>query len=265
MKTNPSKADVLKFSIIILGIVSIMLFSCSKGNEIPQEKFELSGEQMYREIILLDGENIESKIPEYSEALEVFNSLSEEEKQERAVFCDEVIAGINKIDPNYFNHFKSVIESKDNYLIETELVEGSKIMTKALLKSEKYSSEVSLAIQVAEKESKNYDLTKEEEVNLFINQVKQLSCEHQIKEKSTEGSYRAQGVGTNSGKCVAAVGVLYVAAAAAESLVAANMIAVASVFVYLKGKFWSGPLIVSPTSSGLTNSKITVSVTKSYF
>lgn len=249
---------------VSLTLCGIFLFaSCSKTETDNKHAENVNSEKIFREIMLMQGENIEQKIPEYAEVSEIMNSLTSEQRRDREIFCKEIIDGINKIDPAYFDHFKTIMKSGDVYLIDNELISAAKLINQSLLISELYGDQAEIAIRTVDEEASKYDLTKEEQVNKFVENVKLKisTSEDELRIKSSADQYRGACVATAVGATVA----VYVFAVAGETLAVANMLAVASVFVYAKGKFW-GPktAINSGITGSLSNAQIVSSISKSY-
>ncbi|AZQ65652.1 hypothetical protein EI427_25805 (plasmid) [Flammeovirga pectinis] len=164
-----------------------------------------TGETLFREILLMentDGE-LYNNIPEYSNILNILEYQTAEEKTERHKFNQYIIDGINQLDPDFFDRFKKTIDSNDPYLITSEIRMGAKLLTTVALIDEKYGNSIE-KLQEALK-GENVDLSNPESIDNFLSKI-----ESTVNESNSR---------VNKEACIAVVGVLALAVAAAAAIV----------------------------------------------
>lgn len=217
MKTARRLAKNPVFAFLLTGVT--LFASCTKqapsNPASPEIEVELTGEEMFREIMLLDGENVDSRIPAYTEGVETIAALTDEQDQMRVEFINEIVSSIDNHDPQYFAHFKSVMTSGDPYSIEKEMVNASRIIQVSLMENETYGEYISQAKVIAEETQNNYDFSKSEDVDAFASNI-----EEQLLEENHELSQRT---------IVALAAVVVVAVVVWEAAAIVNVAAVATV------------------------------------
>ncbi|MFJ1430764.1 hypothetical protein ACILE2_08185 [Capnocytophaga canimorsus] len=183
------KISKKKANLFIL-ILSLLNFSCNKEGVLFIKK-ELSGEEMFKEIILFSGEDLEKKIPQYTDILKQIDNLNESQKKEFEKFKNEIIQNIKIIDENFFQKFKRVIESKDLHSIQDILSESGDMVMASLAISEKYNLAYKEADRVLQKmkdlKLNNYDDTSNFEKKLKMEYEQNISELKKIYESNKNG------------------------------------------------------------------------------
>lgn len=250
MKTARKLAKNPVFALLLTGL-TLFSTSCSKQQvsnpATVNQTIEMTGEQMFREIMLIDGENIESRIPQYAEGVQSIENLTKEQNEVRIEFINEIVASINKLDPNYFTHFKSTINSGDLYLIREEMAKASKIIQSSIMSSEKYGAYISQATAIAEASQSEYDFSNPAEVDAFAENI-----ETQLLENNAELSQRT---------IVALAAVVVVAVVVWEAAAFVNVAAVATVAA------WAWAVVESAHHGGkgdLRGDDVVVAVSTNY-
>jgi|GEM_PF-2566755 len=249
---------------LFLCLTILTLQSCSKDEPLIKKQ-NLSGEQMFREIILLQGENVAKKIPYFSTTIETLKNDTPEEIEQRKALNDEIINGINISNRTYFSNFKKIIESDDLFEINKALTNGAKLAIGVMLKSKTYGSLIAEARQIVSEKKNNYDLRKSSDAAKLSTSVKSTLMMSHPESKSQKSVCLA----------IAAVVVLVLWEAAA----AVNVVAVATVAVYAWAVFWGPSSQIDSTilnidtletvkdidiEQGLDNNKLVLSIVDNY-
>lgn len=120
--------------------------NCSKDERDSANK-NFTGEEFFRGIFFMQGQ-VEDAIPSYRVYVKQLRS-SPQALSEISKLSDEIVSGINKIDPGYFSLLKKAIDSKDFYMIKQMLEEANTLYLKAGLISTSYSSVFRKALGIA--------------------------------------------------------------------------------------------------------------------
>lgn len=253
---------------IFLLLTNFLFVSCSKdefsssktdqssgeftSNKISSKK-ELTGEQLFRQVFFMQGgnNNLLANIPTYAVNIEKIEKLDAKQKKSSENFINEIVSLINKKNPNYFNEFKNTIQSDNPYAIDSELKNGSKL----IIASIKESSKSKIVEKATEIYQKKFGSTK----------IKNQTDFDQIKQELTKEIINNTNVTSKEELvCVALAVAAVVAAVAWETVAVANMVAVASVFVYTKGKFWSVTDEFARQEAKLINEEVVVNLIQIY-
>lgn len=121
-----------------------------------------SGEELFRNIVLLENKDIVNKIPQYGEIIDLLSTMSTDQEEELKEFNDEIVANIKSFDGTFFQEFQKMIYSKDIQKIESALeLAGDKVLV-GLSLSEKYNSAYAEVEKILNEVEKNPDISQEE-------------------------------------------------------------------------------------------------------
>lgn len=144
-----------------LPLCAILLFfttSC-ETNESIEPVAEHSGEELYKSIFFATGD-FAKNLSTQREQLQVYKSLSEEQKVEMNNKLDELSKEILKENPTFFADFKTAITSKDHLKIKRAMEEAAEVTYKTFVKitpeikilSEQVSQDVQAGVILTEGE-----------------------------------------------------------------------------------------------------------------
>lgn len=116
----------------------------------PMAKF--SGEDLFKGIFLFQGP-VAKKLPILAETLDSYKAKASEtaETAETKAFAADMIQGIKTLDNTYFGRLKDAIASQEPFLIRSVLQEGTVLLKKAGVASEKYGTLFTQASAALEK------------------------------------------------------------------------------------------------------------------
>ncbi len=211
-----TKAASRSFAYLLLSSFFMLMTSCSSSDQVV--KPELSGEDMFREIVLFQGENVGEKIPAYAPVASQLAVLDEEQKIGVQDFCDQIIASVNKLDPNYLEHFKSTMLTDDPYLIQEEIGKAGKLVYTILSNSDEYGKFLDGVDTFIAENKDEYDFSDESQLEAFASAMKK-----DMKKNHPE-------VGDD--KAIALAFFVVVAAVIWEAAAVVNVVAVATVAAY---------------------------------
>lgn len=121
-----------------------------------------SGEELFRNIVLLENKEIVSKIPQYEDIVDLLSNISTDQEKELKEFNDEIVINIKSFDETFFEEFEKMIYSKDVQKIESALeLAGEKVLV-GLSLSKKYNSAYTEVEKILNKVEKNPNITQEE-------------------------------------------------------------------------------------------------------
>ncbi len=205
----------------------------------------MTGEQMFREILFLEGDDVAGKIPQYAEYTDLIASLPDDVREERTTYTDLIVDEIGAIDPDYFTHFKSVIDSKDPYAITNELRSASDVVLSVSESIPEYGMYAEDVQTISDGLVDAYDLTTPDGVEAYKTAVlDELAAMHP--------EFEGAGADAELAVCVAVVVVVVLAAAVAAA-------AVAIVFV-----FWGAVANPDVAEVSLRNEEIVNSIIENY-
>lgn len=173
MRKVVTKVRPLLYFVALLVVSSILLYQCtSKDNEF---KREYTGEEMFRSIYFLEGDFV-SEIRTLSALKDNVSSysLTPSQMAARQEMNDDLIKQINKLDPAFFERFKTQLASDNMYSLKFALTNGSKMMQAAGYASPKFSYVFKLSDKIKEKgvdmnreDIRKLDLTSEKDLEEF--------------------------------------------------------------------------------------------------
>lgn len=246
-------------------ILSFLNISCSNDSVTTNVDTGLSGEEMFKEIILFSGKDLDKKIPQYQEILDQLKSLTPEQNAEFNNFKAEIVSNIKRIDPNFFNEFKNAILTKNLYTIDDMLSKSGDMVMASLSISKKYNVAYKEANKVLE-DMKTANVKNQSDLNKFENQTKEkltksISALKQI--------YNDNNSHTGSGYEQNAVAIVLVLAVAVVLLLAGAVThAVAAVIAAVWGGVITKTAVADPLStsnnSQLKNELIVLSIIDNY-
>jgi len=258
---------------IFLSLALLFVTSCSKNTENARTNpviSTISGEQLFREIFLFQGQHIEEKIPAYAEVVSVLNNESDVDKAAMLKFNDKIVTSIKATNPEFFDELRAAVSSKGLYQIKQEIVKGGSLIIASIQSNQAMGPLVESARVIAEATKANYNLNNKEDVQKFSDNIKNKLLASNAVTKKTLTS-------TDSGRpLLSAEACLTVAAVVAgvvwEVGAAVNVVAVATVGVFVAAVFiYKGKVITSDAAAeaslglgALTNDKVVVSVSKNY-
>lgn len=137
-------------------VASILFFGCSNDDSSKDlEDQSFSGEELFSAIFFLEGDaasEINSLKLALQDSEELRASLTIDERkiadEFMSDFQNDLITNIKNINHNFFNEFKSNIESDNFYLIEESMINGVAILKEAGLASAKYGELFTLADKI---------------------------------------------------------------------------------------------------------------------
>lgn len=243
---------IFKQTIAVLLCICILgMQGCSKEQKTNPN---MTGEQMFREIMLFQGENLEDKMPYFSATIHLLENSDETGKAERAKICDEIIHLIKASNPKYFDEFKRVIESDNLYEINKALVGASSLTIKQLKTIPKYSAVTKDALAYMKNNKSKYNLKNKSDAGKMAKDLNMsLSKSSVVLRKSSQGSTQEEAIAL----AVAAV----VAAVVWEVAVAVNVVAVATVG-YKVLAVWGAE--GTESESGLDNELVVAAIAENY-
>ena len=167
MKTK--KTLIMAF-VIALGLLG---GGCRRSTDSkPNNNSSLSGEDIFTGIIFQTGKVGQAIYGEGANPLNLNESQPNSSDQNKISLIREIVSGINKVDPNYFNNLKEAVRSQDNYEIQKYLDNMEVQLIKGGLNS-KYSKQFYMANEVLKNVDRTkYDLQTENGRNLYTNDVK---------------------------------------------------------------------------------------------
>ena len=151
-------------------ILSFLNLSCNR-EPLNAPDNSMSGEEMFKEIILFSGKNLDQKIPEYSEITKQLNGMNDKQKAEFEKYRNEIVNNINKIDPGFFDNFKSAVDSKNLYAIQNAINESGDMVLAALAISKDYNVAYEEASKILNK-MHAADINTDEKLEQFQGELK---------------------------------------------------------------------------------------------
>ena len=140
-----------------------------------EAKKEKSGEQMFREILFLEGD-FESDIPSVQKEINNVKNLNFENKKKRNEFINNIVSLIKKKDSDFFNFFKKSILSDNPFVIQKAIITGSHLM----ISSTGLTKEYDLINNFINNEGYKYDFSKEDKINEFKKDIENLKISNNI-------------------------------------------------------------------------------------
>ena len=207
-----------------------------------------SGEELFRQILLMENNKNGNNIPQYTPFLEMISKLSLEQQKMRMETIDQIVNGVNKIDGKYFDHFKEVIYSNDPYKIDQELKNAANIVMAVSALIPEKGKVLEASQEIAKKIAGQYDLTNPNQAQNFKAEVINL-----LGKDFSEYNVESEAGRAGQGKCLLLV--VLVAVAAVGVLVAV----VDGLWVR---SFRSG--IEHATGKDLENDQLVLSIIKQY-
>lgn len=140
------------------GFVTVPLMLCfmlTTWNSIASNKkltYHLSGEEMFRGILFVEGQYAEL-IPELKAAKTTYftEQLSAKEKVALSSVRNQIIESIKAENPHYFDDFKATLQIASPSVVKEKIVEAQALLTKKAFELSKLSdSEIKEGIKVAE-------------------------------------------------------------------------------------------------------------------
>lgn len=168
---------------------------------------EKSGEQMFREILFLEGD-IEINIPSFQKEIYLLKNLNEKQQKERTQATNNIISVINDKDKDFFNYFKKSILSDNPFEIQKAVSLGANLT----LSSMGLVKENQKINDFLNDEGFKYDFSKQSEVENFKKDIQKFMKINNISQSTND----TMGVRV----CVAGPVVLVYAIAAAAVVVA---------------------------------------------
>lgn len=223
--------------------LSLLFISCSKeavtseiNEKLNQSMIsrvsDMDGVTLFKGIFFFQGD-LANNINALKYENEHINSLKngKQIKQVLNNFSDEAINFILKIDSNYFENFKSVIYSGNNFEIQKVLSNSAKLIELAGKSSEVYGSYFNIAEEVS-----NDELIKEKISKIDLNTIEGQEELKNLLDISSENNANKEMIPCTPGAvfCVyylAALAVSY-AIAAYTAIAAANVLVYAGAWVY---------------------------------
>ncbi|UZT99068.1 hypothetical protein ODZ84_05730 [Chryseobacterium fluminis] len=228
----------------------------SLNNQISQEKITskssalskisgYSGEEYYRGIFLFEGE-VADKVEHFKQLKDEISKMPIEARMGQVEFNNDIINGIKKINPTYFDDLKIAIESKNFNDIDNIMDVGASLAEAVIINSPKYQSVMLGINNVQQKiDITKYDLDTVDGLNLYLKDVGNLVTDNKMDLSSQE-------------LCIWVAAVIAVAvwdAAAVVNygvVVNAAALALAYAAVYAKVKFWPKKMSLSVDKMSLT-------------
>ncbi len=192
--------------------LGMTLYSCQTGEATLKKNF--SGEELFNGIFFGQGE-VATLIPEISNQVNMADVLTTDELEEVANVRQDLTAALKVQNPNFFNEFKSAIQSGNHLRIQETLRQTSELIFQGIMDisnvqtsktKEQIASELGKAVNLDELKTSNgkFDRTK---INNQLSKIKLFSDDD-----SNMG--RAQ-----QATCVAVAAVLVLAVAAAAAVI----------------------------------------------
>lgn len=157
--------------VILLLIYVLGISACYREEAKTSGSNILTGEELFRQIILIDGKNIDEKIPEYSQVVEELSFLTPGELKARKIFNDYVTQEIKNNYPDYFDKLKQAVYSKQLYPIKKAFNEGHSAVIHTLRLSDKYGGLLQSIENFALENQGKYRINSEEERDKFISDL----------------------------------------------------------------------------------------------
>lgn len=143
-------------------LLAFLNLSCNQDDFVEVYEDKYSGEELFRNIVLLENRDIVNKIPQYEEIMNLLSTISIDQEKERKQFNDEIVLNIKSFDETFFQEFEKMIYSKDVQKIESALeLAGDKVLI-GLSLSKKYNSSYVEVENILNEVKKNPDITQEE-------------------------------------------------------------------------------------------------------
>ncbi|MGE9617047.1 MAG: hypothetical protein ACQPRJ_05835 [Solitalea-like symbiont of Acarus siro] len=156
---------------MVLLIYTVGLSSCNREEPKTLNSKKLTGEELFREIVLIDSKNIDKKIPEYSQVVEELRTLTPEELKARKIFNDYITQEVKNNYPDYFAKLKEAIYSKQLYAIKQAFNEGRNALINTLRLSNKYGGLLKSIEKFAKQNAENYNINSKDGQDRFINDL----------------------------------------------------------------------------------------------
>lgn len=213
----------------------------------------MSGEDMFREIVFFQGEDVASKIPTYAPYIEMINDIPEEGQVERITMIDRIVEDIYAYDGGYFDSFQERMLSDDPYTIEEALTNSSELVLTLVNAMPEYGEYSSRANEITSEIAGEFDLSTMDGVDALRTElVRQLDDEFPDIDLDVDVDFAV---------CVALALAAVVAAVVWEVVAIVNQAAVATVAVYALAVFW-GPL--DAEVSHLMKAEVVGSIVENY-
>ena len=248
-----SKLSIMKkqSKLIAIGATCVLfLFSCNREEITKVEDAEsteesvssMSGEELFREIVLMQGDDVSERIPQYAKHVSAMNHQPEEVIKVRNESCDEIIAQISLMDPNYFSHFESVILADNPYEIQRELNNATKVLESTITLISGEDKFISEASKIAQRIALKYDFSDDEQVEVFKADILE-TLQMEFPEMNLGDNY-------DVGRCVALV----------------NIVAIVhvSVAVLVHAAFWFWGTEMERSDSTLEQDQIIATIIENY-
>ena len=131
--------------------IYIIIANCSQDDGVAKKDY--SGEEIFRGIFFLQGDvvnHLESLHADLNK-LKATQKANPESIEYFESFVNEIVTQINLLDPDYFDSFKSQLESNNYYSIELALSNGTRMIKAAGLKSKELSGVFRLMLEIENK------------------------------------------------------------------------------------------------------------------
>ncbi|MGE9516791.1 MAG: hypothetical protein ACQPRH_05570 [Solitalea-like symbiont of Tyrophagus putrescentiae] len=160
----------IRFTILFLIYICVLL-SCNRQELKTLNAQKLTGEALFQQIVLIEGKNIDKKIPEYVQVVEELSKLTPKELRARKIFNDYIIQEIKNNYPDYFGKLQEAVYSKQLYAIKQTLNEGRNALINTLRLSNKYGGLLKSIEKFAKQNAENYNINSKDGQDRFINDL----------------------------------------------------------------------------------------------
>lgn len=147
--------------------------ACEKDKtEVPNQE-KLTGEELFKQIVLIEGNDIDKKIPEYAPIIDELNKLTPEQQEAGKIFNDYIIQQVKSTNPNYFNNLKEAVDSKQLYAIKEVISQSHDVIINALKNSKEHGQLVQAVESFINANPDKYNFNSEQDKEKLMNDLRE--------------------------------------------------------------------------------------------